>query len=212
MANRKKRRSEQIEEESRMSDPYVLKKDAVRRLTQANETNSPNIDPSIIDKYKSGFLYKLPMWLKASFIKFWFAGAVCYFFVWGLSIYITHAWDLIFVLTIAMGIVTDLLTNNVMRFFSDELHDYTAWIMFPKKKFWTLFANIAYAGVLVICVVFTYQGINNTAVLLGGDPERVVLGVEPILFGLFYFVFDLFFITIKKTFKNIIKDAKEKAK
>lgn len=206
-----KKKKQEIKDNSRYDGAYNLKTDAVKRLTEANESNSPTVSQSDIEKYKSGFLYRIPMWLKALFIKFWFNGAVCYFFLWGLSLYIPNIWDQILVIMLALGVVTDLLVNNLFRFISDDLHDYSKWMMFPQKRLWTLFANILYAAVIVLCVVQTYGGVNNLAVMLGSAPDMVFLGVEPIMFGVFCLVFDMLFITIKNTLKKIIKDAREKA-
>lgn len=206
-----KKKKQEIKDNTRYDGAYNLKTDAVKRLTEANVSNSPTVSQSDIEKYKSGFLYRIPMWLKALFIKFWFNGAVCYFFLWGLSLYIPNIWDQILVIMLALGVVTDLLVNNLFRFISDDLHDYSKWMMFPQKKLWTLFANILYAAVIVLCVVQTYGGVNNLAVMLGSAPDMVFLGVEPIMFGVFCLVFDLLFITIKNTLKKIIKDAREKA-
>lgn len=208
-----KKKKQEIKDDSRYdgAGAYDLKTDAVKRLAEANESNSPSVSQSDIEKYKSGFLYRLPMWFKALFIKFWFNGAVCYFFLWGLSLYIPNIWDQIFVIMLALGVVTDLLVNNLFRFISDDLHDYSKWMMFSQKKLWTLFANIIYAAVIVLCVVQTYGGINNLAVMLGGDSDKIALGVEPIMFGVFCLVFDLLFVFIKNTLKKIIKDAQKKA-
>lgn len=37
------------------------------------------------DPYKIDKLSRIPVWLKAFFIKFWFAGAVCYFIMFGIQ-------------------------------------------------------------------------------------------------------------------------------
>jgi hypothetical protein len=51
---------------------------------------------------------------------------------------------------------------------------------------------------------------------MGVDPNvdmtsaEAMLGVEPILFGIFYLAFDMLFITIKNTFVKIFREAGEK--
>ena len=86
--------------------------------------------------------------------------------------------------------------------------------MVTTRKFWSVFLNVLYAGVLLYCVFRTYYAIN---VLIGvnanADPtqEQSMLGVEPILFGLFYLGFDMLFIIIKRTLKSIFRDAAAKA-
>ena len=61
------------------------------------------------------------------------------------------------------------------------------------KKYWTFIANIFYAFLVLFCVIWLY--------------EVIKIGVEPILFGIFYMLFDLLFIGIKNLIKAIINDA-----
>ncbi|MCM1042660.1 MAG: hypothetical protein NC350_00385 [Corallococcus sp.] len=195
-------------------DYYKLNTDAVNRLVNASEQNAtaevgsePKHDP-----YKSGFLSRVPDWLKALFIKFWFNGAVCFFFIWGLGIYIKNLWDMILVAGVALGIVTDVMVNNLFRFMNSDEREYDKWMLLPMKKFWTFFANIIYAMAVMIAVMFTYEGINiliNSA--QGGASDQVYLGVEPILFGVFYLLYDLAFIWLKNLVVMLVKRAKTKS-
>lgn len=203
MSKRKNKTVEDNSEKKNSADYYKLHTDAVDRLVNASAENAelevgdePQRDP-----YKMGFLSRVPVWLKALFIKFWFNGAVCFFFYWGLGIYLTHIWDLILVMGVAMGIVTDIMVNNIFRFMQSDEHEYDKWMLIPIKKFWTFFVNILYAGAILLAVVYTYDGINmliNST--QGNSPETVALGVEPFLFGLFYLVYDLAVIW----FKNLV--------
>ena len=194
-----------------VSDYYKLKTDAVDRLVHAE--NAPKVSNEELKKYRSKGGLRLPEWLKILFIKFWFAGAVCYFFLWGLGVYI-HGFDLIAVLAMGLGAVTDLLTNRALRHFEPTEREYDKWMMVTVRKFWSLFLNVLYAGLILFCVIKTYYVIN---VLLGvnsnpgSDEKATMLGVEPILFGLFYLGFDMLFITMKNTLIKIVKDAKKKA-
>ncbi|MBQ4226453.1 MAG: hypothetical protein II664_09075, partial [Oscillospiraceae bacterium] len=61
---------------------YDLKTDAVDRLVDAK--NAPEVSDAEIRKYTNKNQFRLPAWLKIVLVKFWFAGAVCYFFLWGL--------------------------------------------------------------------------------------------------------------------------------
>ena len=83
--------------------------------------------------------------------------------------------------------------------------------MFPKKKFWTFFANIAYAILVLFCVFYLYNAINYMIIEGTGD-ANFILGVEPIAFGLLYLLVDFSFISIKNMAKSIIEDAIEKNK
>lgn len=186
---------------------YQMHSDAIDRLINAEDGEVPEVGAEELKQYESGVLSKIPSWLKALFIKFWFNGAVCFFFMWGLGIYITNYWNLLFVVGLALGVITDLLVNNVFRFTADQEHDNDKWMLFPQKKFWTFFANIAYAYAILACVVLLYSGINA----LFGSEDEISLGVEPFLFGLFYLMFDMAVISVKNLIANAIAKSRKKA-
>ncbi len=185
-----------------------LKTQAVDKLITADEDNVPEVGAAEIRQYTSSGLDKIPSWVKALFLKFWFNGAMCFFFLWGLG-NVLKGWDIILVLALASGIVTDLLLNNIFRFISPTDHGYDKWMIFPQKKYWTLFANIAYSSVVVLLVVYTYNGINIA--INGPDSDKVAIAVEPFLYGLMYLIYDLVFIGFKNLLIKIIKDAKAKS-
>ncbi len=176
---------------------YQLNTDAVNRLVNADKDAGeiPEEEKSLV---KQGFLSKVPSFLKALFIKYWFAGACCFFFYWGLGMFVEDTFAIILILGIAIGMATDLLTNNLFRFIQSSDREYDKWMLLPKKKLWTFFVNIPYALLVVVLVVYTYHYINLWIITARGlPPETVVLGVEPFLFGLFYLIYDLVFIGIK---------------
>ena len=200
-----KKRKKQQDEEKSAASYYQLKTDAVDRLVNAKD--APAVSDAEIKKYTSKGKFHIPAWLKIVFVKFWFAGAVCYFFLWGLGIYIPGL-DLMFALAVGLGIVNDLMVNKVLRSFEPEPGEYDKWIMVTVRKFWSIFINVIYAGVVLYCVFQTYYVINT---LFGVDANvteaEAMLGVEPILFGLFYMGFDMLLITIRNTFIKIFRDA-----
>ena len=179
-------------------DYYKLNTNAVDRLVNAEKKDYPK-DKKLKDpakQYRSGFLDRIPASVKALFIKFWFNGSVCYFIFWGLGLYLNDFLDMIVVLSVVLGMVTDILTNNALRFVETLPGENNRWMMFTKKKYWTFIANILYAFVVLFFVIWLY--------------EVIKIGVEPILFGIFYMLFDLLFIGMKNLMKTIINDAKDK--
>ena len=142
------------------------------------------------------------------FIKFWFAGAVCFFFIWGLSGYMADYLDTLFVTAIAMGIVTDILTNNALRFFAATPGANDRYIMVTKRGFISFFLNILYAFVVMFLVYSMYAVINYTIIRITGRTDTIPLGVGPILFGLFYLGADLLLIKCKHTITDIVRKAK----
>lgn len=200
-----KKKKKQQDEERTAASYYRLKTEAVERLVNAKD--APAVSEAEIKKYTSKGKFHIPTWLKVLFIKFWFAGAVCYFFLWGLGLYV-QGLDLLFVLAVGLGIVNDLMVGKLLRTFEAEHGDADKWMMVTVRKFWSIFLNVIYSGVVLYCVFQTYYIINT---LLGVNANvtgaEAMLGVEPILFGLFYMGFDMLLVTIKNTFINIFRDA-----
>ncbi len=191
---------------------YSLNTGAVEDLVGANEENTPSYSEEELSKYKTKSRFSLNPTLKALLIKFWFSGVVCYFFVWGLGLYIPSSLDLFFVTSIAMGFVVDLLENNIYRFFAKREGENDKWMMFPKSGYMSLVLNVIYAFLVMTCVYYTYSLINIILLSLTGKSDVVLFAMEPLSFGLFATVYDLLFIKTKKTIKEIIKDAKQKVK
>ena len=192
---------------------YELHTEAVERLATADE-NAPEVEESEIKKYRGrGFLDRIPMWVKALFVKFWFNGAICYFFIIGLGLYIDSTIDLLFVLALAMGMFNGLIVSNVLTFLDDGSDNYSRWIFIPQLKFdkpahkiaWALgsfFLDILYAGLVVFIVYLIYFGINRAT--------ASAFTVEPVTFGLLFLLVDLMFIGMKYLAVRIVKDAIDK--
>lgn len=193
---------------------YKLKTKAVDDLVTANKENSQDISEAELRKYRSGTRkFKLADWVKVLLVKFWFPAAVCYFMIWGLGTYVSNLVDMLFITGIAMGLVTDLLTNNLIRFFEERSGEYDHWLMFAKRRYITIFLNILYSWLLIYLVACTYTTVNSVIVTLWQLPDGTVpLGVEPILFGLFYLGYDSLMIGAKRLLFKIVADAKERVK
>ena len=189
------------------ADYYKLNLKAVDDLVTADASNSPKVSEAELRKYRSGPKIRLGDTLKALLIKAWFNGATCFFFMWGLGTYLNHWLDQLVVLGLALGFITDLLTNNVYRFYAKTPGGNDRWMMFPQKGFYTLPLNLVYAFVLLFCVVTTYNVVNLGLTSLGAAS----LGVGPILFGVFTTAWDMLFIRIKHTARKMLADAKRAA-
>ena len=66
-------------------------------------------DPYKVDKFS-----RIPVWIKALFIKFWFAGAVCYFIMFGLKI--NDRLDQLVLTGAVLGLIVDVLVNPLFRY------------------------------------------------------------------------------------------------
>lgn len=190
---------------------YKLHTNAVDDLVNADESNSPVVSEEELRQYLSGPKLRLADWAKAILVKMWFAGSVCFFVFWGLSAYIGARLDLMVVFGIVLGVVTDVLTNSILRYFAKTPTANDRWMMFPQKKYYTFPLNIVYAIVLLLCVDVFYT-LLNMALMALFKTSMPPIGVEPILFGIFYTGFDLLFITMKRLFRQMVADAKISAK
>lgn len=201
------------EKQETQSQNYELKSGAVEQLVEAMHEDAPQYSQEELDKYRTKRKIQIPDWLKILVIKAWFAGAVCFFMIWGLSAYLGAMLDLLVVVGIAMGMVIDLLLNPILRFMEKYPGQNDKWMLFPKKtKLGSFFLNIVYGMVLLYCVYFVYTAINAVIATASGNPEMVALGVEPVLFGLLCMGFDQLFIGIKRLLQSILRDAKEQAR
>ena len=194
------------------ADYYKLNLKAVDDLVTADRDNSPKVSEAELRKYRSGPKIRLSESLKALLIKFWFNGATCFFFLWGLGAYL-HSWlDQMVVLALALGAVTDLLTNNVFRFYARTPGTNDRWMMFPPRAFYTLPLNLLYAGLLLFLVMTTYNVVNAAIIGITGAKDTLPLGVGPILFGVFTTAWDILLIKLKHTAQSVLSDARRATK
>lgn len=184
------------------STNYELKSKAVDELLEAEAGQAPEYSQEELEKYRAKSKFQLPETLKILLIKGWFAGAVCFFFFWGLSTYVAYL-DLMFVTAIVMGMVTDILVNNVLRFMEKEKGDNDRWMMYPKKGMGSFVLNILHGFAVMFCIYWIYYGINSVVTVISGNES--MLGVEPILFGVFYVVCDSLFIWIKRVLMALVR-------
>lgn len=195
-----------LPEKEELQNYYELNLDAVDRLVNATKETAPDIPEEEEVFTKQGFLARVPSPVKALVVKYWFFGAACFFFYWGLGMFVSDPYALILILGVAIGMLTDLLVNNLFRYFQSSEKEYNKWMLLPMKKFWTFFVNLAYGLILVLLVRSTYDLINKAAIKIYDLPkEHVALGVEPFLFGVFCLIYDLCFIWTKNLIVYLVK-------
>jgi len=183
---------------------YELKSKAVDDLLSAEAGDAPEYDREELEKYRSRKGLRLPQLLKIALIKAWFAGAVCYFILWGLGIYLSSTIDMMFILGVVLGMVTDLLVNSALRFLEKTPGENEQWLMVRQKGVMGFFLNIFYGFVLLFCVYMLYNLINYVIIAVTGKTDTVPLGVEPVLFGTFFMAFDMLFVFIKQRIKRAL--------
>ena len=211
--SRKKRHEKPEETKEEKKDAaayYKLKKEAIEDLVTADSSNSPEVSEEELRKYTGKKKFAIPDWLKVIFVKFWFAAAVCYFFFWGLGGKLNGLPDQLFVLGMALGIITDLLTNNALRFMAKTEGGNDRYIMVSRKRYSSFVLNILYAYVVIFLVFTIYNMINIAVMAAKGGSETLPLGVEPVLFGLFCMGADMMLVGMRNLAKKIVSEAKEK--
>ncbi len=155
---------------------------------------------------KRGFIAGLPVWLKACVVKWWFAGAVFYFVGWGFFIQSADQLDLTFALGLALGAVTALLITRSLVFFENGRDNYRRYILCYSRRFFSVPVNLLYGVALSIAVSYTYHIINLLAIRGAGyAPGTIVLGAEPILYGLFFMGYDMLAVGIKNSIAKLRK-------
>lgn len=190
-----------------ISDYYKLNTRAVEDLASADKSNTPQYSEEELNQYRSKSGIKLADWLKIVLIKAWFAGSVCFFIFWGLGNYLGDMLDMLLVFGIVLGLSMDLLVNPVLRFMEKTPQANHKWMMFPKKNYANFFFNMLYGCLLLFLVYTWYQFLNGVIVAAAGTVETVPVGVEPVLFGVFFTCFDLLLIGMKHTIIRIFRDA-----
>ncbi len=129
------------------------------------------------------------MWVKAAFIKFWFAGAVYFFVGWGLSIQSADQLDLVLVLGLIHGLVTDILVNRILVFIETPEKPCRKYILCYSKKFFSVPVNLVFSVFFVFFVAYVYHAINALAMSFGWVPDGFIfIGAEPIGYGLLFFI------------------------
>ncbi len=211
MAFRRKDQPGRREEERAAADYYKLNVKAVDDLVSASRENAPPVSEAELRKYRSGLRIRVPDWLKAVLLKAWFAGMVCFFFLWGLGTYVSDQLDMLLIVGLALGFATDLFTNPIFRFYAKTPGANDRWMMFPQRRYVSLPLNVLYAFLLLFCVVTTYNAVNMALLAMTGAKDTVPLGVEPVLFGLFTMGWDMLFLGMKRMIRKIIRDAKMNA-
>ena len=154
------------------------------------------------DPYRHDLLSRIPTFLKAFFVKWWFAGVVCFFVNMGIGPFIPEEDWLLFD-GIFLGLVVDLFVNPIFRFMETDRREYNDYMMFPFpiKAYWTFFTNILY-----------YVGISFIvgAIITFINENMFSYGILPISWALIVLCVDMIFIGLKDLVVHLVKKRKKK--
>ena len=193
------------------SSYYRLHTQAVEDLVSACRENAPQYSKAELEKYRSSAgRYSPPELFKVALIKIWFYGAVCYFSFLGLGMYAADQLDMFFIAAVLMGMTTDLLINRCLRFTEKTPGGSGRYLMVTRRGAAGFFLNLLYAFVLLFLVVTIYSVINTLLLAFGGGESAALMGVEPVLFGLFATAADSLLIGCRHLLMRIVTDAKHR--
>ncbi len=184
-----------------LEDYYDLKTDAVQALVNADTEEIPQYSQEELNKYRTRSPIRIPEVALVCLAKWWFAGAMYYFCGFGLSL--SHWVDMLIIYSIVLGMVNDLLTNNLLRFFEKQPGDANRWLMVTRKGVPGMLLNILYTVPVIFAVWGMYEIVKAVATGIAGGP--VTVGAEPLSFGLFVLLADLAFLGIKGLILRWIK-------
>jgi len=112
----------------------------------------PQNNNEINNYQKRGFIKNLPFGVKATFIKYWFYGAIHFFFFFSLSFTVLSNIDFIIICGCAGGVLFDIAVYNIFLLFADSREEASNWWFFKSKKLYSMFTNIA----VMIGIFFAY--------------------------------------------------------
>ena len=165
----------------------------VEAAKQGEETEYKKSTGKEFNPYRLDRLSRIPTWIKAIVIKWWFAGLVCYLIVMGLGEVIQNNENRMLLTGVVLGLVVDIFVNPALRYFQSSDNEYNSYMMFPFpfKKYWTLFTNMLYYMVVALLVNYCYMGLNMLIDVIRGTSGNIHVGVEPLLYGVFFIIVDM---------------------
>lgn len=149
--------------------------------------------------YKIDRLAKIPAWIKVNLLKWWIAGAIYYFIGFGLLFTLSSFIDLVVYMGLAIGIINEYIIKNIILWMERENLSLGHYIEIESKGIKGVVLNFIFGIIISIIIAFTYEGINAGLIqLLGRNQSEVIIGTEPVLFGLFYVIYSTIYLQIKR--------------
>lgn len=151
--------------------------------------SSNNAIPSA---YKSGILGRVPNWAKIAFVKWWVAGAIYYFVGFNMPSISQTIIDIVFSMGLIAGVAGAFVLYPLIKYLCIPEEDYVKFIVIRSNSPLRIIFHVMYNWVVFAMIAFSYVGINaviNAA--MHYDKGTASFGAEPILFGLFYILFDM---------------------
>ena len=160
-----------------------------------------------IDAYqKRGFWSKVPFWIKAVLIKYWFFGAIVFFVMMGIPSLDSLTYSLI--CGLIGGAIIDIACNSILIMLESDKKEAQHFMIY-KSKVWSgvlsLIVNILFVTVIFIACAYFCDWI----VSLYKDPAKVWFLQEPLSIALVLLTFDLILLGIKYLVKLLFKKTRK---
>lgn len=141
--------------------------------------------------YKTSFFSKIPLKVRIPLIKWWFMGAIYYFVGWGLPQFRSSGIDTIFILGLIIGLVNITVLQYIIKELSVSPDVYNIYLSIRNKSVLRGLISVIYGWIIAALIATTYELLNRLFIIVFSLKENTVsIGVEPILFGILYVLFD----------------------
>lgn len=150
---------------------------------------------------KVSWFDRIPFWVKAVFIKYWFFGMTYYFFVTAFGYFFQNnevynnnpiiSWIIV---GCATGFFNDWMVYNILDTVETKRGQSFYWVMFKNKKFYSTLINLVY-GLVWSCLTFLLCAFFAD-LIMKSDPETWWFR-EAFSFALIGFVIDGAFVGLK---------------
>ncbi len=178
-----------------------------KKKDKSNDLNK--MDPYAINK-----LHKVPFWIKATLLKWWFYGATYFFMMMSITNATENStsqgmWEWIYIMAgVLCGAFYDLVINKILILADTDKHESNNFSVFISKKYYAMILNIIYYT-LVFVLVFILQTYMLPPIMKNFN-IKFKFGSEPVTFGILVLIFDYIFLGIKQLIILIIKKIKAK--
>lgn len=162
-----------------------------------NNNQHDGFNPYGIDK-----LANVKPGIKIGFMKFWFSGAAFFVTFTALAVDTYDILDRFVLLVLLLTLSVEFISNKVIIWMNNDKQPTLHYLPFyiKRKSILSLFASLVYVIFIVFIIYYIVEllmrvGIPSFGMLMFGFDNQ---GIDPITFGLLYFVIDWLWITAKK--------------
>ena len=162
--------------------------------------------PVDVDKVKVPFIYRIPMWVKALFIKYWFCGVIFFFVNMGLANIIygeksvpfsQGAYILMLLDGLIYGLAYFLIQGFVIELCERVDGEGRPWLIYYSRKWWTIWIDVVYGLVWAVCTDLIAWNITAAIGTTSAQASFYWVFAEPLSYGVLGLAVEMFFIGLK---------------